>query len=131
MAAGALPGGVAVLGAMPALSAVLGNRGAVTAPADAAIAALRLTLDETAGPALADALAQTGPDLQRILVACVPVDMAPGSVVADPARLAPLVRHLQDAGWDIRTDRMRLPECALTGCTLIEARRPTRNDTRP
>ena len=124
--AGAFPGGVAVMGDMAALSAVLRACGAEAEPDVAAVAALRLVLDDTADTALAAALAQLGPDTRRVLIACVPVHMMPGTVVADPVRLAPLVRRLQGAGWDIRTDRMRQPECALTGCTLIEARGPGR-----
>jgi GT2 family glycosyltransferase len=122
MAEGALTG-VVVIGDMPALADLLAARGAAADPAQARIAALRLALDETAQEHLADALKHLGPDVARLLLACAPVGMAPGTARAQPERLAALVRQLQAAGWDIRTNRLPLPESALTGCALIEARR--------
>ncbi|MGQ0565723.1 MAG: glycosyltransferase [Gemmobacter sp.] len=122
MADGALPG-VAVPGDMAGLTAVLTARGCLAAPATAGIAALRLALDDAASAALMAALDGLGSGVTRLLVACPPVGMAPGTARADPARLAALVRQLQAAGWEVRTSRMPLPESALTGCALIEGRR--------
>lgn len=58
------------------------------------------------------------------LALAVPAGGRVGEPAPDPAGIADLVDALLAAGWQVRTDRFFLPECALTRVVLVEARRP-------
>ena len=122
LTASALPG-TAVLGDMPSLAATLDGLGFLRHADSASLAVIRVALDDDAVANLASHLAALGPDVDRLMIACPPVGMRPGTARAEAPRLASLVRALEAAGWAIRTERMLRKECALTGCALIEARR--------
>jgi hypothetical protein len=57
------------------------------------------------------------------LALAVPSGGTVGEPAPDPAGIAALVRALIAGGWEVRTDRFALPECALTRTVLVEARR--------
>lgn len=122
LAPGSLPP-VAVWGAMPALAAALDRSGTLVAQDGAQVVAARLPLDDRAPADLAALLAALPAGVGRLVLACPPVGMAPGRARAPAPRLAALVRGLEAAGWEVRTDRIPAPEAALTGVALIEARR--------
>jgi hypothetical protein len=108
---------------MMTLSAALAAAGRAAMPGSATVVAVRLPLDAAAPRALADLLDVAGDACTRLVLACPPVGQRAGAARAEPARIAALVRALEAGGWEVRTERLPLPECALTGCVLVEARR--------
>lgn len=119
---GSLPP-VAVWGAMPALAAALDRAGALVAQDAARVVAARLPLDDRAPADLGALLRALPPGVGRLALACPPVGLPTARARAAAPRLAALVRLLESAGWEVRTDRMPAKESALTGVALIEARR--------
>lgn len=108
---------------MPVLAAALDRMGRNAPPDAAEVATMRLPLDDAAPAALAGLMGALGSGVRRLVLACPPVGQAPGTARAEATRIMPLVLALEAAGWEVRTERLPLPECALTGCALIEARR--------
>jgi hypothetical protein len=105
---------------LPHLVAALDRLG-LSGPAPRFLLA-RLPLDAAAPDALA-ALLKSRPGLARMALALVPQGRRAGDPAAPPGPAATLADSLAAAGWEIRADRMALPECALTGVILLEARR--------
>ncbi|QYK41009.1 MAG: glycosyltransferase [Paracoccaceae bacterium] len=115
---------LAVAGDMPSLADALAPSGRLVAPDAAELLAARIVLDDAAEDMLRTVLDVAGDTCTRLVLACAPVGQQPGTARAEAPRLMRLVLMLEAEGWDVRSDRMTLPECALTGCALIEARRP-------
>jgi GT2 family glycosyltransferase len=119
---GALPP-VALMTEMPNLRAALTRIAAFSTLPRAEIAVLAVDLGLDAEADLAAALAQISAQCRRIILVAVPVGAIPATAQPRPQDLAPRVRQLEAAGWEVRLEAMPLKDSALTGVVLIEARR--------
>lgn len=115
----ALPWGLGVEGDLPVLRAAIARRGWLSDAPRVVVA--RVPLDDAAAGLVEGLLAQ--PSVDRMVLACPPVGQRGGEARAPVTPIAAVVRLLEAGGWQVRTDRVPLPEAALTGCVLIEARR--------
>ncbi len=116
-------GPVAVGPGLERLATLLAARGDLAdGPAPTGVA--RLALDGGMAGAVEALLSGPLAGAGRLVLACAPPGGQPGEVRADPWPIAATVKALEAAGWEVRTDRLPLPECALTGVALVEARRP-------
>jgi len=114
-------GPVMLAGDLPRLAEACARAG-LTGPGAPRILLAALRLDAGAGARLFAAL-EEAPEARRLAVACLAHGAAVGDPPEAPEAVAALVEALVAAGWEMRCDRMALPECGLTRVILLEGRR--------
>lgn len=114
-------GTLAITGDMPRLARAL--KPALTDAATARTVLGRIVLDDTTKTQTAKLLKSIGSNCTRLMLACPSPDKRPTSRRQPPLEQSRLVRQLEAAGWEVRSTVVPLPECALTACNLVEARR--------
>ncbi|PTX57737.1 GT2 family glycosyltransferase [Litoreibacter ponti] len=119
------PTQIFVQGECPVLEKALSEKGALSELETAGCVVVELELSNQTATSISDILMTLPLGVSELKLACTPKrETHAERVIADAEAISEIVFALKASEhWDVRTDRFALPDCALTGTVLIEARR--------